>query len=87
MPERGDAPAARAGDLRDQPVDVETVEEAADLGTLLFRVITEMVSELGAGPGAGVAETVVIINGCGSRPGAGPGGQASAGPGGASNLT
>jgi hypothetical protein len=47
MAEGSDAPAARAGDLRDQPVDVNAEEEAADLGTLLVRVIAEVAGELG----------------------------------------
>jgi hypothetical protein len=48
MTKHGDAPAARAGDLHDEPVDVEAMEEAADLSTLLSRVIAEMASERGA---------------------------------------
>jgi len=50
MAKGGDAPAARAGDLRNQPVDVEAVQESADLGTLLFRVLTKVAvaSALGA---------------------------------------
>jgi len=34
MAKRGHAPAARAGDLPDESVDVEAVQQAADLGTL-----------------------------------------------------
>ena len=45
-PNAVDGPAARAGDLRDEPVGVEAVEKATDLGTLLSRVITKAVSEL-----------------------------------------
>ena len=53
MAKRGDAPAARAGDLRGEPVDVEAVEKATDLGTLLSRVITKAVREaLHAGRGS-----------------------------------
>jgi hypothetical protein len=48
MTEHGDAAAARSGDLRDEPVNVEAMEEAADLSTLLSRVIAGMASELGA---------------------------------------
>src|SRR6266508_832416 len=47
-PNAVDAPAPRAWDLRDEPVDVETVEKATDLSTLPFRVITKVASELGA---------------------------------------
>ena len=43
---RGDSPAPGAGDLRDEPVDVEAVEEPTDLGTLRFRVIAESAGEL-----------------------------------------
>lgn len=47
MAKRGDAPAARAGDLRDEPEDVQAVEQSADLGTLLFRVIPKPIGQLG----------------------------------------
>ena len=55
MAERGDAPAARARDLRNQPVDVEAVQEAADLGTLLRGVRTQVAGELGAQVAVGEA--------------------------------
>jgi hypothetical protein len=49
---RGPNPVRRqrreAGDLRDQPVDVEAVEEATDLSTVRVRVIAEAAGELGA---------------------------------------
>jgi len=48
MAKGGDAPAARTGNLRNQPVDVKAVEEAGDLGTLLGRVLTKMAVELGS---------------------------------------
>jgi hypothetical protein len=48
MAERGDAPAARARDLLDEPVDVEAVEQSTDLGTVLFRVIPKLIDKLGA---------------------------------------
>src|SRR5262245_8710799 len=48
MAKRGDAPAARARDLRDQAIPVEAVEQAADLGTLLFLVRPKSIGQLGA---------------------------------------
>ena len=48
MAKRGDATAPQAGDLRDQLVDVEAVQEAADLSTLLLGVLTVVARELGA---------------------------------------
>jgi len=55
MARRSDVPAARAGDLRDQAVDVEAVEKSADLRTLLCRVVTELARELGAEVAVGEA--------------------------------
>ena len=55
MTKGGDAPAARAGDLRNQPVDVEAVQESADLGTLLSRVVAKVAGELGAKVAVGEA--------------------------------
>jgi len=42
MAEGRDAPAAGVGNLRDQSIDVETVEEPAYLRTALLGVIVEM---------------------------------------------
>ena len=48
MAKRGGAPAPQAGGLRNQRVDVEAVQEAADLGTLLLEVMTKVARELDA---------------------------------------
>jgi len=42
MAEGRDTPAAGVGNLRDQSIDVETVEEPAYLRTALLGVIVEM---------------------------------------------
>src|SRR5262245_32911578 len=60
MAEGGYAPAARAGDLRHEAVDVEAVEKPADLSTLLFRVRTKMTGELGAEIAVGEAVDGVL---------------------------
>src|SRR5262245_27131932 len=44
---RGDAPAARARDLGDQPIDVEAVEQPADLGTVLSGIPPEPIGQRG----------------------------------------
>src|SRR5262245_59837281 len=47
MAKGGDAPAARTRDLGDQPIHVEAVEQAADLGTVLVRIATKATGQVG----------------------------------------
>jgi hypothetical protein len=54
MAEGRDPPPARPGNLRDQPVQVETVEEPSRLGTLACGIVVER--ERSLPPGIGCAD-------------------------------